>query len=110
MDSSPARPSPDAWAARPEGLAAGVPPPSVPLGFLGAAALGLVACGVTIALTRSRAVVDPTDDHIVGAAHLAMLATLYELDHRGKSIQAMRKGLPWLAGVALVWRNLSACT
>ena len=57
-------------------MPAGVPPPSVPLSFLAAAALGLVACGVTLVAVRSGIVRDPTADRVVGAAHLAMLATL----------------------------------
>ncbi|MHB1209336.1 MAG: hypothetical protein ACYC1I_06470 [Acidimicrobiales bacterium] len=65
-----------AWRGRPTGLPSGVPPPSVPLAYLGAAVLGLMACGIAIVLSRSYAVSDPTNDHVVGAAHFAMLATL----------------------------------
>ncbi|MHB1905623.1 MAG: hypothetical protein ACYCRG_01800 [Acidimicrobiales bacterium] len=64
------------WTGRPAGTPAGVPPPSVPLSFLAAAALGLVACGVAVVLARSVAATDPTNDLVVGAAHFAMLATL----------------------------------
>ena len=42
---SPPRPGPGSWPGRPPGIPAVVPPPSVPLSFLAAAALGLVACG-----------------------------------------------------------------
>jgi len=65
-----------AWKARPAGVPDGVPPPSVPLSFLGAAVLGLVACGVALVFARSVATIDPTDDRVVGAAHFMMLATL----------------------------------
>ncbi|NNN02197.1 MAG: hypothetical protein HKL86_10240 [Acidimicrobiaceae bacterium] len=68
--------SADEWKNRPAGIPNGVPPPSVPLSFLVAAVLGLMGCGVAILITRSTAVVDPTDDRVVGVAHLAMLATL----------------------------------
>ena len=64
------------WRNRPAGMPAGVPPPSVPLSFLAAAALGLVACGVSLVAVRTAIVRDPTADRVVGAAHLAMLATL----------------------------------
>ena len=71
-------PSPGAggWQGRPPGLPSAVPPPSVPLSFLAAASLGLVGCGVTLIWFRSVGIVDPTDDRVVAAAHLAMLATL----------------------------------
>ena len=65
-----------AWKNSPTGLPVGVPPPSVPLSFLSAAATGLIACGVALVWSRSYAVVDPTNDRVVGAAHFAMLATL----------------------------------
>ena len=64
------------WQGRPPGLPSAVPPPSVPLSFLAAASLGLVGCGVTLIWFRSYGIVDPTDDQVVAAAHLAMLATL----------------------------------
>ncbi|MHB1087287.1 MAG: hypothetical protein ACYC19_00835 [Acidimicrobiales bacterium] len=64
------------WRNRPAGLPSSVPPPSVPLSYLGAAVVGLVACGVALVLARTYAVLDPTNDHVVGAAHFAMLATL----------------------------------
>jgi hypothetical protein len=64
------------WRDRPAGMPAGVPPPSVPLSFLAAAAVGLIACGVSLVAVRASIVRDPTSDRVVGAAHLAMLATL----------------------------------
>ena len=78
MTSEPARAAPNAdeRRGRPAGLPDRVPPPSVPLSFLAASALGLVACGIALIWSRAYAVVDPTDDQVVGAAHFAMLATL----------------------------------
>ncbi len=68
--------APGAWVQRPPGVPSVVPPPSVPLAFLAAAALGLIACGLALVWVRSVAVLDPTDDRVVAAAHLGMLATL----------------------------------
>ena len=65
-----------AWAGRPAGLPAVVPPPSVPLAFLAAAAFGLVACGVALVVASHAASVDPTADPVVAATHLGLLATL----------------------------------
>lgn len=65
-----------AWQGRPPGLPGSVPPPSVPLSFLAAAAIGLVACGVAWIWAAGPAVNDPTADRVVAAAHLGMLATL----------------------------------
>jgi hypothetical protein len=78
---APARPSPPpagagAWPGRPPGIPSVVPPPSVPLSFLAAASLGLVACGGAWIWARHAAAVDPTSDPVVAAAHLGMLATL----------------------------------
>jgi nitrite reductase (NO-forming) len=53
-----------------------VPPPSVPLSFLAAAAAGLVACGAALIWARGIAMADPTADPVVAAAHYGMLATL----------------------------------
>jgi nitrite reductase (NO-forming) len=53
-----------------------VPPPGIPLSFLAAAAVGLVACGVTLIWARAFARTDPTADPVVAAAHFGMLATL----------------------------------
>lgn len=39
---------------------------------------------------------------LIPSGVIAMLATLYELDHRDRLLRAMRKGLPWLAGLALI--------
>ena len=75
-DLPPADPTSAGWRNRPAGMPAGVPPPSVPLSFLAAAAFGLVACGLSLAALRGAVVRDPTADRVVGAAHLAMLATL----------------------------------
>jgi len=63
-------------AGRPAGIPAGVPPPSVPLSFLAASALGLAACGAALVWARAAAVSDPTADPVVAAAHFGMLATL----------------------------------
>lgn len=63
------------WRGRPPGLPDSVPPPSVPLSFFVAAA-GLVACGAALIWCRSYAIVDPTNRHVIVAAHLAVLATL----------------------------------
>lgn len=57
-------------------MPSGVPPPSVPLSFLAAASLGLVACGGALMWARTAGVTDPTADPVVAAAHLGMLATL----------------------------------
>ena len=65
-----------AWPGRPPGVPAVVPPPGVPLSFLAAAALGLVACGAALIWARGAAVSDPTADLVVAAAHFGVLATL----------------------------------
>lgn len=67
---------PAAWARRPPGVPAGVPPPTVPLGFLAAAAVGLVGCGVAFWWARAAGISDPTADPVVAATHLGVLATL----------------------------------
>lgn len=69
-------PAAGGWQGRPPGLPGAVPPPSVPLMFLAAATLGLVACGVAFVWARAAAATDPTADQVVAAAHLGMLATL----------------------------------
>lgn len=71
-----ARESAGSWQGRPPGLPGAVPPPSVPLSFLAAASLGLVACGGAWIWASGPAAVDPTADPVVAAAHLGMLATL----------------------------------
>ena len=53
-----------------------MPPPSVPLSFFVAPASGLAACGAALIWCRSYAIVDPTNRHVIVAAHLAVLTTL----------------------------------
>jgi hypothetical protein len=53
-----------------------VPPPSVPLSFLAAAAAGLVACGVAWVWVRGATATDPTSDQTIAAVHLGVLAAL----------------------------------
>lgn len=53
-----------------------VPPPSVPLGFLGAAGVGLVGAGLATALAADRTVVTPTHSGVVAAVHVTVLAFL----------------------------------
>lgn len=65
-----------AWKERPAGIPGAVPPPPVPLSFLAAASLGLVACGGAWIWAANAAAGDPTADRVVAAAHLGMLATL----------------------------------
>ena len=64
------------WAARPPGVPGSVPPPSVPLSFLAAASVGLVACGVAWIWARSAAAADPNSDPAIAAVHFGVLATL----------------------------------
>ncbi len=52
------------------------PPPSVPLAFFEAAFVGLIGCGIALALSHAQSAADPTADATVAAAHLGMLATL----------------------------------
>lgn len=73
---APARPVPGSWTGRPPGVPAVVPPPSVPLSFLAAAAAGLAACGAALVWARTAAIADPTADQVVAAAHFAVLATV----------------------------------
>ncbi|MGH9115678.1 MAG: hypothetical protein ACRDWW_07595, partial [Acidimicrobiales bacterium] len=53
-----------------------VPPPSVPLSFLAAAAVGLAACGGAWIWASNTAASDPTADAAVAAVHFGVLATL----------------------------------
>lgn len=53
-----------------------MPPPSLPLRFLAASSLGLVACGAAFVWASNAGAADPTADPVVAAAHLGMLATL----------------------------------
>ncbi len=64
------------WAGRPPGVPGAVPPPSVPLSFLAAAAVGLVACGAAWIWARAAAATDPSADQVVAAVHFGVLATL----------------------------------
>ena len=73
---APVQPGAASWPGRPAGLPGAVPPPSVPLAFLAAAALGLVACGAALVWAGSAAALDPTAGQVVVAAHLGVLATL----------------------------------
>ncbi|MGH9055904.1 MAG: hypothetical protein ACRDYY_08610 [Acidimicrobiales bacterium] len=67
---------PGSWAGRPPGMPGAVPPPSVPLSFLAAAAVGLAACGGAWVWASGAAASDPTADAAVAAVHLGVLATL----------------------------------
>lgn len=69
-------PAQGAWKDRPAGLPGAVPPPSVPLSFLAASAVGLVACGVAWVWARRAAAADPTSDPVVAAVHFGVLAAL----------------------------------
>jgi hypothetical protein len=53
-----------------------VPPPSVPLTFLAASAVGLVGFGAAVALAADRLVASPTSSGAVGAVHVGVLAFL----------------------------------
>ncbi len=75
-DTTSARAGSGAWRGRPAGLPGAVPPPSVPLSFLAAASMGLVACGAAWAWARQSASIDPTANAVVAAVHLGVLATL----------------------------------
>lgn len=68
--------APGVWKGRPPGLPSAVPPPSVPLVYLAAAAIGLIGCGVAWVWARDAAGVDPTADPVVAAVHLGVLTTL----------------------------------
>lgn len=70
------RPGLGSWPGRPAGIPAVVPPPSVPLSFLAAAAAGLVAAGGALVWARAAAVADPAAERVVAAAHFGLLATL----------------------------------
>jgi len=64
------------WVARPPGVPGAVPPQSVPLSFLAAASLGLVACGVAWIWVRSAAAADPNSDPAIAAVHFGVLGAL----------------------------------
>ncbi len=57
-------------------MPASVPPPDVPLSFLGASGLALVVLGVVLALTASHIVSAPSDDVPIAVTHVAMLGFL----------------------------------
>lgn len=85
-----------AWAGRPSGMPGAVPPPSVPLAFLGAAALGLVACGGAWVWSRGAAATGPTSDRVVAAVHFGVLAALSM-----GVLGAMHQFTPVISGKAL---------
>ena len=58
------------------GNAGSTPPPSVPLGFLAAAGLGLCAFGFAVALAADRFVTTPSHPGALAAVHVGMLAFL----------------------------------
>ena len=64
------------WGSRPPGMPGAVPPPSVPVAFLAAAAAGLVACGGAWIWARNAAATDLTGDPVIAAVHFGVLATL----------------------------------
>jgi hypothetical protein len=53
-----------------------VPPPWLPLSFFGAAAVGLVGCGLAVALAADHAVDAPTAPGVIAAVHVTVLAFL----------------------------------
>lgn len=53
-----------------------VPPPSVPLGFLAASAVGLTGAGMALALAADRVATSPMHPGAVAAVHLTVLAFL----------------------------------
>lgn len=53
-----------------------VPPPAVPLAFLGASGVGLTALGLAVWFAADRLVTAPTHSGAVSAVHVAMLAFL----------------------------------
>lgn len=58
------------------GMPSSVPPPSVPLGFLLAAGVGLVAAGLATWFAADRIVQSPTHPGAVSAVHVTVLAFL----------------------------------
>ncbi|MEI2638059.1 MAG: DUF2249 domain-containing protein [Microthrixaceae bacterium] len=53
-----------------------VPPAWLPLGFMAAAGVGLIAFGIAAAITASSAVDSPRSDHVIAAVHFAVLGFL----------------------------------
>lgn len=72
---STARPTPGPRPAGPGGPAT-VPPPWLPLSFFGAAAVGLVGCGIAVALAAGNAVDAPTAPGVIATVHVTVLAFL----------------------------------
>lgn len=64
------------WSDRPRGVPAVVPPPWLPLTFLAAAGLGVVACGATLIWSAPTVVSHPMADRVIGTAQFATLAVL----------------------------------
>ena len=62
--------------AGPGGARGAAPPPPLPLSFLAAAALGLIASGALLVWARGAGAADPTAGPVIAAVHLGMLATL----------------------------------
>jgi hypothetical protein len=69
-----ARPSPPVGAA--PGMPGSAPPPSVPLAFLMAAGVGLVASGLSVWFGADRIIESPTHPGAVSAVHVTVLAFL----------------------------------
>ena len=67
---------PSAPTAAPPGMPGSAPPPSVPLGFLAASGIGLVAAGLAGWFAADRIVTDPTHPGAVSAVHVTVLAFL----------------------------------
>ena len=84
---------------------AATPSPTLPLCFLGAAAVGLAACGGTLVWARDAAGVDPTSDPVVAAVHLGVLATLSMA-----VLGALHHFIPLLTHRRLLSRRLALAT
>ncbi|MBO0748011.1 MAG: hypothetical protein J2O47_06665, partial [Acidimicrobiaceae bacterium] len=63
-------------AERPKGVPAVVPPPWLPLTFLAAAGLGVIACGAMLVWAAPTVVAHPMADRVIGAAQFGTLAVL----------------------------------
>lgn len=76
----PAPPAPPTsgavWAGRPTGVPAVVPPPWLPLTFLAATGVGIVAFGAAMAWVAPSVVAHPMSDQVIGAAQFGTLAVL----------------------------------
>ncbi|MGH9068444.1 MAG: hypothetical protein ACRD0J_13295 [Acidimicrobiales bacterium] len=53
-----------------------MPPPDVPLAFLGCSGLGLIATGAALMVLAAQSVAEPTADPVISVVHLGMLAFL----------------------------------